>query len=407
MRVINVSLLGQKDHGKSTLIGSLLIQTGAATKVRMKEAEIYSRKLHKPFEPAFILDSFPEEREQGMTYDTTRVEIPFIDVAFALIDVPGHEELIKNMISGASYGEIALLVVSAKKGEGIKNQTKRHLFISRMLGIGKLVVAINKMDGIGYDKDTFDRIRRDLERFIAEIGFDRRNVCFVPISAYKGENLMKKSAEIKWYKGRPLIELLYKYAKSEGIAQKRALRVVVQGVIPEGRKRLVVGKIVSGRVNEGEHAIILPSGNKVTVKGITVKGRRKGSAETGENVALELDGKLDDDLRGSVISSIGDLPRLNDTIKSRVFVTGKLGEDMRIKFNGVEIKCADIRVLSRIDATTGEKTASKEVRPLDALDAKILLSKKIPVERYDVTREIGRFVMYNGNKFVGIGVITS
>ncbi len=382
------------------------MRTGAATKVRMQEAETYSKKLHKRFEPAFILDSFSEERENEMTIDTTRAEIKHKDLAFALIDVPGHEELIKNMISGASYGEIALLLVSAKKGEGIKDQTKRHLFIARMLGINKLIVAVNKMDLAGYSKETFDNIKKGLMTFIEKIGFSKENVNFVPISAYKGENLVKKSSNMKWYKGNALLEALYANAKSEEEKKEGPLRIIVQGAL-DAENKLVAGKIVSGSLKTGEKLVFEPIGEEAIAKDITVKGKKVKNAEVGENVALALSNKINSELRGTVISSINDKPRITDSLKSLIFVTGKIGNKLMIKFNGIDIGCKGIKISNVLNTVTGEKEKSTKPRFLEAVNAEILISRKIPVENYDVTRELGRFILYSGGAFCGIGIVNA
>ncbi|MDE1855377.1 MAG: hypothetical protein KGH57_03625 [Candidatus Micrarchaeota archaeon] len=403
MRVTNIALLGHKDHGKSTLIGSLLMQTGAATQARIREAEEYSRRLHKDFEPAFILDSFAEERLGEMTFDTTRAEIKHKGLAFALIDVPGHEELIKNMISGASYGEIALLLVSAKQDEGIRDQTKRHLFISRMLGLDRLIVAVNKMDTVGYSQERFEEVERELKTFIFKIGFAREKVHFVPVSAYKGENLVKKSSRLKWYRGKPLIDVLYDEAKNEGGKQEGALRIIAQGAIPGENDEFVVGRVVSGSVKVGERVSVLPSGGNATVREIAVKGKKVRNGIVGENVALKLDGNFGRELRGSVIAGSNHKPELKDKVRLKIFVTGKFGKKTFVKFNGVDIACRSVRILHDIDTTTGESHSTKKAKVLEAAEAEVQLARKVPVERYGITRELGRFVLYSEGKFAGIG----
>ena len=404
MLVKNIALLGHKDHGKSTLLGSLLMQTGAATQVRIKEAEEYSKKLHKTFEPAFILDSFAEERLREMTIDTTRAEITYKGLAFAFIDVPGHEELIKNMISGASYGEVALLLVSAKKDEGIRDQTKRHLFIARMLGIERLVVAINKMDLIEYGRGKFEEIKSGLEDYIERIGFARGMVSFVPISAYKGDNLVKKSDKLSWYKGKTLVEHLYENVKRPAKKQMGALRIITQGMI-EAEGGLVVGKIVSGSIKIGDRIAVLPAERDAVVKGITVKGKKVKKATVEENVAIKLDKNIGIELRGTVISGYENRPPLSNNIKSEIFVTGKFGSNMQIKFNGIDIKCSGVKVHKLIDTRTGERVNATKPVVLDAVEAEVHLAKRIPMERYDAIKELGRFVLYSGNKFVGIGIM--
>ncbi len=405
MKVYPISLLGHKDHGKSTLIGSLLMQTGAATQARIQEAEQYSKKLHKDFEPAFILDSFAEERTGEMTIDTTRAEITYKGLAFALIDVPGHEELIKNMISGASYGEIAILLVSAKGGEGIQPQTKRHLYIARMLGIDTLIVAVNKMDLIDYDQEKFEEIRHDLSSFIEKIGFERSKVHFVPISAYKGENLVKTCKSLDWYGEGTLLDVIYRSVKKEEKAVGGPLRIVAQGSIVSAGKSMVVGRVINGSIKKGERVCFLPSKIAAVVSDIVVNGKKVGRAFSGDNVALAFKNKINGETRGSVIYSGENKPSLKDSINARIFLAGKLGKDLKIKFNGIDVGCKGIKILRKIDPTTGDSSSAKNIKPLDAAEAEVTLIKNIPTEDYNITRELGRFVFYSGNKFLGIGII--
>ena len=406
MLVKTIALLGHKDHGKSTLIGNLLIRTGAATQIRINEAKTYSKKLRRPFEPAFMLDSFAEEREQEMTYDTTRAEIKYKNLAFALIDVPGHEELIKNMISGASYAEVAILLVSAKPGEGITAQAKRHLFISRMLGISRLIVAVNKMDSVAYDKGRFDEISHGLRRFIGKVGFDTKSVSFVPISAYDGENLVKKSGKMKWYKGGTLIDAIYKNARNRDRVNAGPLRIIVQGAIGAGNN-IIAGRIVSGRLTAGERISIMPNMESARIKEIIVKGRKANAANSGENVALKIDKKIGFEIRGTVISGLKDKPKLTDLVKARIFVTNKISKNTRAKFNGVDIKCLQVRILCGIDATTGTENKKIGFDILNAVDAEVKFERKLPVEEFETTKELGRFVLYSDNEFAGIGIISS
>ncbi len=403
MEVKSITLLGHKDHGKSTLIGSLLMQTGAATKVRIKEAEEYSKRMGKAFEPAFILDSFAEERTGEMTIDTTRAEIKYKNLAFALIDVPGHEELIKNMISGASYGEVALLLVSAKKDEGIRDQTKRHLFLSRMFGIEDLVIAVNKMDTRNFDEGSFLAVKKELSGFIGRIGFDTKRVTFVPISAYSGENLVKKSRKMKWYKGEPLIEALYESARRKKKQGNGALRLLVQGTIDDGAG-IIGGKIVKGHLSAGEKIAILPQDQHAMVKEIVVKGKKVKKARVGENVAITLDKRMRFEMRGSVISNTDEKPRLTNKIRAKIFVVNKPGKSLCLKFNGIDLQCSGIKILNSINSVTGEKGPAK-AESLNAIEAEIELEQKLPVEEFETTKELGRFVLYSGNEFTGIGTI--
>ncbi len=404
MIVKTVALLGHKDHGKSTLIGSLLMQTGAATRVRINEAKTYSKKIGKDFEPAFILDSFAEERTGEMTIDTTRAEIKFRDLAFSLIDVPGHEELIKNMISGASYGDIALLLVSAKKDEGIRDQTKRHLFIAKMLGIEKLVVAVNKMDAVAYDEAAFDKITKTLKDFAIKIGFEAKNIDFVPISAYKGENLIKKSKSVSWYKGAPLVETLYEKAKLEEKSGAREPVIVAQGFI-DPERTVIGGKVICGSVNKGAKLLMLPRGEARTLKGLIVKGRNAGKASVGDDVAMKFDKSPGEDVRGSVFSIKKSGIDVGKKIHALIFVTNQMGKDIRIRMGGVDVRCNSLRINNVIDTTTGDKERATKPKLLEAIDADLELEKKIVYSDFSKIKELGRFVLYSNGKFAGMGII--
>ncbi|MDE1869399.1 MAG: hypothetical protein KGH71_00235 [Candidatus Micrarchaeota archaeon] len=405
MLVKNITLLGHKDHGKSTLIGNLMILTKSVTDTRINEAKKTSKSLGRQFEPGYILDSFYEEREQEMTIDTTRAEMVHKELAFAFIDVPGHEELIKNMISGASYAEIALLIVSAKQEEGIRDQTKRHIFIARMLGIEKLVVAVNKMDLIGYSKEKFDGIVAELRRFIEKIGFTDKDVYFVPTSAYNGDNLIKKSKNIKWYKGKTLVDLLYINAKIEDRSKVNGpLRAIAQGFIDSNRET-VVGKVISGKVSVGSEVTLLPFGDKEKVTSIAVKGKNVRSATVNDDVAIRFGKPVNQNIRGAIIAGRDEKPIVTSSIESTIFVTGKIKGNLVVKVNGKEIKCKKLEVLKHIDTTNGNVTSEKKADELNAIRAKLTLETKIPVEKFEDVKELGRFVLYSDKKFAGIGIV--
>ncbi len=406
MLVKKITLLGHKDHGKSTLIGNMLILTGRVNPAKFKEAERLSKSLGKRFEPGFILDSFHEEREGGLTIDTTRTEkIPYNKLALEFIDVPGHEELIKNMISGASYADMALLIVSAKGDEGIREQTKRHLFIARMLGIRKLVVAVNKMDLVGYKREAFDRIRADLGGFIEQIGFSGSKVHFVPVSAYYKENLTKISKNMRWYTGKPLLELLYANAVArDADASGNALRVVVQGFV-DHTKTFIGGKVVSGSMRVGDRVCLMPSDLRSSVSEIVVKARRVKRAEYGASVAFRLKDGVRSEVRGSVLSGMADLPKVSRSVRSLIFITNPLGKRPMVRFNGVDIECRALKVVREIDTTTGEKPKGRKAGLLDAIEADVDFGRKMATESYEKTRELGRFLVYSKDRFAGIGIV--
>ena len=403
MLVRNVTMLGHKDHGKSTLIGSILMLTNSVSQARIEEAKKYSQKLGKPFEPAFILDSFEEEREGGLTIDTTRAEASYKGVAFELIDVPGHEELIKNMMSGASFADIAILLVSAKPDEGIRDQTKRHVFVARMLGINSIIVAINKMDSVEYKKEVYDKLVNEINSFFKNINFSG-SVRFVPISAYNGENIKEKSEKMGWYKGKPLLEELFFLSKKKDKPKIKDLRAVVQGFIEEENKKLISARVLSGCLRKGTISVY-PNGIKRKALNLIVNGKKVAKACENDTVAIELDAPLNE-ARGLVISS-SSKPIITKKINALVFSTIKLGNNSKISIRllGKEFAAKKLSINEVIDASNGLHKKGNFIKPLDAGRVAIDLGDYVAVEKYSELKGMGRFTFYSGSKFGGVGII--
>ncbi|MGC8567937.1 MAG: GTP-binding protein [Candidatus Micrarchaeia archaeon] len=411
MDVSKVVVLGHKDHGKSTLIGNLLISTKSVSRERINEAKAASKRLKRKFEPGFLLDSFYEEQADGLTIDMTATELKYKGKAFEFIDVPGHEELIKNMLGGASYAKLAVLVVSAKKGEGIRNQTKRHLFLARMMGIDKVVVAVNKMDSIRYSEKMFNEIRSSLEEFLEKLGFENKSIAFVPISAYKKDNLVIKSPNIRWYKGKTLMDAIDSYTKKENKHGKnKDLRMLIQGTVDENNSILITGKVLLGKIMKGDSLVCLPSGASFSVKGIVVKGKSRNRAIAGENVAIRQDkigANAIEKIRGEVAcKSRESKPKVSNIIKTLAFATEELNnkESVEIVINGNKIK-ARLGLEKIIDPTSMEEKKEESVKALYAAYVSMKLEKDIAYENVNTLDSLGRMVIYKNGKFSGIGVI--
>ncbi len=339
-----------------------------------------------------------------MTYDTTRAEIKYKNIAFAFIDVPGHEELIKNMISGASYGEIALLLVSAKSDEGIRPQTKRHVFIAKMLGINTLVVAVNKIDTLRYSEKRYESIKEGLLEYLKNIGFEEKNISFVPISAYTGDNLVKASKKMPWYHGDTLMSVLYKAAKQKNTDNYNKLRIVAQGAIEAPDVR-VVGKLISGTIKVGDMVRLMPIDMELAVRSIFVKGTRVKSASVGENVALSFDRKIGQDPRGMVICNFDDKDALKKEVSALVFCVASLKRGYKIKFNGTDIRPMTFDMVKGVNIETGELTPDRILAPLNAGIVNVKFDTGIVAEKFDTLKELGRFLVYNGSEFAAIGII--
>lgn len=399
-----ITMLGEKDHGKSTLIGSILIATGGATEHRINEAKKYSKGGR--FEPGYILDSFSEEREQEMTIDTTRAETTYNNNLIEFVDVPGHLELIKNMMSGASHGEIAILMLSMKRGEGLQPQTKRHIYIASMLGVKGLLVATNKMDLVGYSEIEFKKMKESISDYLKAIEFTHP-VVFVPVSAYGSENLVKPSDNMFWYRGKPLMEelssLLSKKKASEG--KGKGLRGIVQDVVEDNGRDMVFCFLSSGSIKVGQQIKVEPLGEAAKVAEIYLKGEKTSNASKGSNVALLLEG-IAEVKRGFVICGANEKMHSRKVFKSKIFfIKGLKAKDIEIKLNNNSVGAKIIKVDKVISPITGESKSGSTLAAGSAAIVEIQLKQNYPVERVMDYSELGRFAVYSQGEFVGIGVV--
>jgi len=408
MLVNKIVLIGDKDNGKSTTIGNLLILTKSISDARLNEAKKISMQLGRKFEPGFLLDSFFEERKNAMTIDTTRAELMYKNTAFEFIDVPGHKTLIKNMISGASYANVALLIVSAKKGEGVKAQTKRHVFITNMLGINKLIVAVNKMDTVDYSQEAFEAVKSKLGKFFEKTSMQNSNVVFIPISAYDQENLIKKSDKMKWYKGRPLLEELYQQVKQKTSAGKsiNGAIVLLQGTINKGGNKLIIGKVLNGIVKANSTMMQIPDRKKVKIRMLFVKGVCVKEAVKGENIAAEAIGGISGEPKGKILTDTSgvEVVKTGKEIKVRLLFAEKpYTKSMMMNFNNKSIACKLSHVQQVIDPATGNELS--KLKALCVVDSVLKLNEYIAYTEFSKLKELGEFALYSKNKFIGFGNI--
>lgn len=282
-----IVFIGNKDHGKSTIIGRLLYDLGAVKADRLEALKSLAREGGRVFEFAHILDSFREERERKMTLDTTRVIAEIDGARYELIDVPGHEELIRNMITGANEATAAVLVVSVK--EGIEPQTIQHCRIARFLGIERIAVALNKMDLVSYSQEVLESFKKELTALLSKVGYDKKNISFIPISATYGENLVKKSGNMPWYRGATLLETITKKGKeiSSKSDSNSPLILPIQDTITADGETIFLGTIETGTIAVGQKIFALPSREKVTIRAIlSLENKKIPSAKQGENIGI-------------------------------------------------------------------------------------------------------------------------
>ncbi len=303
--ILNVVFVGHVDHGKSTTIGRLMFDAGKVSPEEMEKLKAEAQKHGKVgFEFAFVMDKFKEERERGLTIDLAYKKLITNKYEVTIIDAPGHKDFVKNMITGASQADVAFLTVSAK--EGVQPQTQEHIWLVRTMGVAQVAVILNKMDAVDYKEDTFKKVKADVSAKLKEAGYKPDAITFLAVSGLKGDNVVKKSANMPWYKGPTVLEQLDLFGPPEK-PTTLPLRMPLQDVYEiTGIGTVPVGKIETGIMKPGQKIIALPgrSGKGVLgeVKTIEMHHEQLAQAEAGDNVGVNLRGIGKKDVaRGDVI----------------------------------------------------------------------------------------------------------
>jgi elongation factor 1-alpha len=404
---INLVIIGHKDHGKSTLIGRLLYDSKVIPEQKLQEIRDELEKSgEKEFRFAFLLDSFREEREGGLTMDIMQTPFKTERHLYTIIDCPGHKEFIKNMITGASQADAAILVVSAR--EGIEDQTREHTFLTKMLGIDQLVIAMNKMDEISYDQRRFKEFSRELRHVMMPLGYEDAPI--IPVSALSGENIVEKSERMRWFKGLTLVEALDEKVSPSTLPTDKPMRGWVQDIYNFETGKILACKIVSGILETGKEIVFQPTGQKGLVKKIEMFGEDVEKAEPGDSVGLVVDeiGKIG---RGEAMSYSEDPVQPVREFVAEVIVLADLeirnGDVLRIRLGTAEKKCEVQTILEKVDAVS---FALQEKFPVllrggDVGRVRFVALEPVCLERYSEIPELGRFVVEGKRGTVGAGLV--
>lgn len=401
---LRIVVVGHVDHGKSTLIGRLLHDTGSLPDGKVEELRQISERRGMPLEWSFVLDSFQAERDQAVTIDTTRIWLRTPGRDTVIIDAPGHREFLKNMISGASDADAAVLVVAAV--EGMQEQTRRHAFLLKLLGFSQIAVVINKIDLLEDAVEGFESIRREVQDYLHSLGLAASAI--IPISAYRGDNLVERSGATRWYSGPTLMEAL-NFFKSSKSPVDRPLLIQIQDVYKFDDRRIVAGRVLSGVVRNGDRLLFSPGDRSACVARIESFGCSSppSSAKAGESVGVVLDEQIFVE-RGQVASLTDSAPLLSDVFRAQVFWLGnepmRTGANYRIKL-GTATAIATVKAIeSVIDLDTLDVRSRETVEQNDLANVVIRTNIQLPFagDRFDPS--LGRFVMLDGFEVVGGGL---
>ncbi len=416
---INLAVIGHVDHGKSTLVGRLLYETGYVDEKQFKEIEEMAKKMGKEdFAFAWILDRFKEERERGVTIEATHVGFETQKYFVTIIDLPGHRDFVKNMIVGASQADAALFVVSARPGEfetgiGPQGQGREHLFLVRTLGVQQVVVAVNKMDVVNYDQKRFEQIKAEVSKLLKLLGYDPTKIPFIPVSAAKGDNVRVRSQNMAWYNGPTVLEALDAVEPPPRPVDK-PLRMPIQDVFSvTGAGTVVVGRVETGVLKAGDKIVILPPTKVGDVRSIETHHMKLEEAKPGDNVGVNIRGISKDDVkRGDVLGHVQNPPTVAEEMVARVIVLWHptaIGPGytpvMHIHTATVPVQMTEL--ISRLDPRTGQVVEQKPqfLKQGDAAVVRLKPLKPVVAEKFSDFPALGRFALRDMGRTIAAGQI--
>jgi len=419
---LNLVVIGHVDHGKSTLVGHLLYRLGLIEEKKLKELEEQAKaKGKESFKFAWILDKMKEERDRGITIDLTFMKFETRNYIFTVIDAPGHRDFVKNMITGASQADAAILVVSARKGEfeagmSPEGQTREHLLLAKTMGIEQVIVTVNKMDApdVNYDQKRYEQIVAILKKFMKGLGFKVDQIPFIPVSAWKGDNLIERSPNMPWYKGPTLVEALDSLKPPVKPVDK-PLRIPIQNVysIP-GAGTVPVGRVETGVLRVGDRVVFMPPGAVGEVRSIQMHYQDLEKAEPGDNIGFAVRGISKNDIRrGDVAGHLDTPPTVAEEFTARIFVIWHPsaiapGYTPVIHAHTASVSARMIEILAKLDPRTGKTIEEKPqfLKPGDVAIVRFKPIKPMVVEKFSDFPPLGRFAMRDMNRTIGIGIIT-
>ena len=398
---INLAFIGHVDHGKSTLVGHLLLKAGAIAEQQLDDGENKFR---------FVMDKLGEERERGVTIDLAHQKFSTNKYDYTVVDCPGHRDFVKNMITGASQADAAVLVVAAN--DGVMPQTKEHMFLSMTLGIKQLIIAVNKMDMEDYSEDRFNEVKDEVATLLKSIGRDPKTTPFIPLSAFEGDNIKEKSDNMPWYKGDTLMDELDKLTPPEKPVDL-PLRIPIQDVYSiTGVGTVPVGRVETGIMKQGDNVIFEPAGVSGEVKSIEMHHETFPEAEPGDNIGFNVRGVGKNDIRrGDVAGHTGDAPTVAKEFTAQVVVLQHPGV-ITVGYTPVfhchtsQTACTFLDLTSKLDPATGQPEKEKPdfIRTGDAAIVEIKPTKPMVMEEARKIPPMGRFAIRDMGQTVAAGL---
>ena len=417
---LNLIITGHIDNGKSTTMGHFLLDLGVVDERTIAAHAKESEETGKgdSFKYAWVMDNIKDERARGITIDLAFQKFETPKFFFTLIDAPGHRDFIKNMITGASEADAAVLVLSAKEGEtdtaiAPGGQAREHAFLLKTLGVKQLIVAINKMDDSKFSEDAFNAAKGKGEQLVKSVGYKVEEVPFVPVSGWTGDNLVKKSENMPWYKGKTLLETFDDFKVPEKPTGK-PLRLPIQDVYSiTGVGTVPVGRVETGTMKPNDKIVVMPSGATGEIKSIETHHQEMPSAQAGDNIGFNLRGIEKKDIkRGDVLGTPDSPPTVADEFKAQIIVIHHPtalapGYTPVMHCHTAQVAATITAFESKIDPTTGG-TSEENPKFLKVGDAAIVRIKPVRptcIETFQEFPEMGRFALRDMGATIAAGVV--
>lgn len=419
---INIVVIGHVDAGKSTTTGHLIYKCGGIDKRTIEKFEKEAAEIGKTsFKYAWVLDKLKAERERGITIDIALWKFETAKYHVTIIDAPGHRDFIKNMITGTSQADVAVLVIASPSGEfeaGISKdgQTREHVLLANTLGVKQMIVAVNKMDDttVKYNEDRFNEIREEVSTYLKKVGYNPAKVAFVPISGWNGDNMIERSANMPWYKGPTLLEALDAIEPPKRPTEK-PLRLPLQDVYKIGGIGTVpVGRVETGILKPGMVVTFAPSGISTEVKSVEMHHEALPEAVPGDNVGFNVKNiSVKDIRRGYVASDSKNDPAMEAAdFTAQVIVLNHPGEIGKgytpvLDCHTAHIACRFDELLTKIERRTGkvQEENPKSLKSGESGMIKLKPTKPMCVETYAEYPPLGRFAVRDMRQTVAVGVI--
>ncbi len=409
---MNLAMIGHIDHGKSTLLGRLLTEAGAIDPHVIEEYRKKAEAIGKAtFEYAWVMDTLKDERERGITIDVAHQRFDTNKYYYTIVDCPGHRDFVKNMITGTSQADAAVLVVDAK--DGIMAQTKEHVFLSRTSGVTQLIIAVNKMDRVNYDQKRYEELKKEILALLKTVGYKEENVTFLPVSAIEGENVTKRGDKLKWFDGPTLLDAM-DLMKVPEKPVKLPLRIPVQDVYTiTGVGTVPVGRVETGKLKKGDKIIFEPAAKTGEVKTTEMHHEEIPEAVPGDNIGWNVRGISRNDIRrGDVCGHPDTPPTVADEFTAQIVVLQHpsaitVGYTPVFHCHTAQVASTVTEISKKLDPKTGAVVEENPdfIKSGDAAIITIKPTRPLVIERVKEIPQLGRFAIRDMGQTVAAGMV--